>query len=88
VKRSGIGKIGSCHLFRHARATLMLENGADLRYIEQMLGHARLNTTEIYTHVNIQKLMEVHRLMHPAKLPKKAQSSPCQSAGLGDIMGA
>lgn len=69
VKRSGIGKAGSCHLFRHAMATLMLENGADLRYVQQMLGHARLDTTEIYTHVNIQKLIEVHRLTHPAKLP-------------------
>ena len=69
VQQSGIGKAGSCHIFRHAMATLMLENGADLRYVQQMLGHARLNTTEIYTHVNIQKLIEVHRLTHPAKLP-------------------
>lgn len=69
VKQSAIGKVGSCHLFRHAMATLMLENGADLRYVQQMLGHARLNTTEIYTHVNIQKLIEVHRQSHPAKLP-------------------
>ena len=75
VERSGIGKIGSCHLFRHAMATLMLENGADLRYVQQMLGHARLNTTEIYTHVNIQKLIEVHRLTHPAKLPKADTST-------------
>lgn len=70
VEASGVNKSGSCHLFRHAMATLMLENGADLRYVQQMLGHARLNTTEIYTHVNIQKLIEVHRLTHPAKLPQ------------------
>lgn len=75
VERSGIGKIGSCHLFRHAMATLMLENGADLRYVQQMLGHARLNTTEIYTHITIQKLIEVHRLTHPAKLPKAEPSA-------------
>lgn len=68
IKQSGIGKSGSCHLFRHAMATLMLENGADVRYVQEMLGHARLNTTEIYTHVNIQKLMEVHQLTHPARL--------------------
>ena len=74
VKASGIAKNGSCHLFRHAMATLMLENGADLRYVQQMLGHARLTTTEIYTHVNIQKLVEVHRLTHPAKLPVEQQS--------------
>ena len=71
VKKSGIAKSGSCHLFRHAMATLMLENGADIRYVQEMLGHARLNTTEIYTRVNIQKLMEVHRLTHPAKLPNE-----------------
>ena len=80
VKRSGIGKLGSCHLFRHAMATLMLENGADLRYVQQMLGHARLNTTEIYTHITIQKLIEVHRLTHPARLPK-AEPSPNGQAG-------
>lgn len=69
VKKSGIAKTGSCHLFRHAMATLMMENGADTRYIQQMLGHARLNTTEIYTHVSIAQLIEVHRLTHPAKMP-------------------
>jgi len=53
-------------------ATLMLENGADLRSIQQMLGHARLNTTEVYTHLNIRRLIEVHRLTHPAK----AEPSP------------
>jgi len=76
--QSGVGKVGSCHLFRHAMATLLLENGADLRYVQQMLGHARLNTTEIYTHVNIRKLIEVHQLTHPAKLPQaeKAEPSP------------
>jgi integrase/recombinase XerD len=76
VEQSGISKSGSCHLFRHAMATLMLENGADLRYVQQMLGHARLNTTEIYTHVNIQKLIEVHRLSHPAKLPPSKDTGP------------
>lgn len=76
VQASGIAKNGSCHLFRHAMATLMLENGADLRYVQQMLGHARLNTTEIYTHVNIQKLIEVHRQTHPAKLPPANGAGP------------
>lgn len=76
VKASGVNKAGSCHLFRHAMATLMLENGADLRYVQEMLGHARLNTTEIYTHVNIQKLIEVHRLTHPAKLPERPDPKP------------
>ncbi len=77
VKASGVAKTGSCHLFRHAMATLMLENGADLRFVQQMLGHARLNTTEIYTHVNIRNLIEVHRRTHPAKLP---QTEPVPSS--------
>lgn len=67
IKKSGIGKSGSCHLFRHAMATLMLEGGADIRHIQQMLGHARLGTTEIYTHVNIAHLVDVHRRSHPAE---------------------
>jgi integrase/recombinase XerD len=54
VEASGVNRTGSCHLFRHAMAALMLENGADLRYVQQMLGHARLNKAEIYTHGNIQ----------------------------------
>ncbi|MBD5778286.1 site-specific tyrosine recombinase XerC [Pelagicoccus sp. NFK12] len=67
VAKAEIGKTGSCHLFRHAMATLMLEGGADLRHVQEMLGHARLNTTEIYTHVSIGKLIEAHRLSHPAE---------------------
>jgi integrase/recombinase XerD len=69
VKRSDCGKKGSCHLFRHTMATLMLENGADLRTIQEILGHANLATTQIYTHVSIQRLKEVHNLTHPANLP-------------------
>jgi integrase/recombinase XerD len=48
-------------------ATLMLENGADIRFIQAMLGHVKLDTTEIYTQVSIKKLKEVHTLTHPAK---------------------
>ncbi|MDH5648556.1 MAG: site-specific tyrosine recombinase XerC [Gammaproteobacteria bacterium] len=62
----GIDKPGACHLFRHAMATHMLENGADIRYIQMMLGHANLNTTEIYTRVSIKKLKAVHAATHPA----------------------
>jgi integrase/recombinase XerD len=64
----GIDKPGACHLFRHAMATHMLENGADIRYIQMMLGHVNLSTTEIYTHVSIKKLKEIHSTTHPAKL--------------------
>jgi integrase/recombinase XerD len=48
-------------------ATHMLENGADIRFIQAILGHAQLTTTEIYTHVSIVKLKEVHALTHPAE---------------------
>jgi integrase/recombinase XerD len=64
---AGIEKPGSCHLFRHAMATQMLENGADIRFIQAILGHAQLSTTEIYTHVTIAQLKEVHALTHPAE---------------------
>jgi integrase/recombinase XerD len=66
LKAAGITKPGSCHLFRHAMATQMLENGADIRFIQEMLGHAHLDTTQIYTHVSIGKLQAVHAATHPA----------------------
>jgi integrase/recombinase XerD len=67
VNDSGIGKRGSCHMFRHTMATLMLENGADIRFIQAMLGHADLKSTEIYTQVSIKALKAVHTATHPAK---------------------
>lgn len=67
IKQSGVNKRGRCHLFRHTAATLMLENGADIRYIQEMLGHAKLTTTEIYTRVSVHKLKAVHAATHPAK---------------------
>lgn len=68
VKSSEIGKQGACHLFRHTCATLMHENGADIRFIQQLLGHADLSTTQIYTQVAIRKLKEIHTATHPAKV--------------------
>ena len=70
VDTADIGKKGSCHLFRHTMATLMLENGADIRYIQAMLGHAELSTTQIYTQVSIRKLQQIHGMTHPADNPK------------------
>lgn len=67
VTQAEIGKSGSCHLFRHTMATVMLENGADIRYIQEMLGHVKIDTTQIYTQVSIRRLKEVHDLTHPAK---------------------
>ncbi|MCP4468874.1 MAG: tyrosine-type recombinase/integrase [Halieaceae bacterium] len=60
VNAADIGKTGSCHLFRHTMATLMLEGGADVHFIQEMLGHANLETTQIYTQVSIRKLQEIH----------------------------
>ena len=70
IDRSGIKKEGACHLFRHTMATLMLENGADIRFIQAMLGHASLETTQIYTLVSIRQLKAIHTATHPGKLPE------------------
>ena len=67
---------GSCHLFRHTMATLMLENGADVRFIQAMLGHTKLETTQIYTQVSIRKLKEIHEATHPAKDERSETDEP------------
>lgn len=63
--RCGIDKPGSCHLFRHSCATDMHRGGADIRYVQEMLGHERMETTQIYTHVHIEALREIHTRCHP-----------------------
>jgi integrase/recombinase XerD len=77
---AGIHKPGACHLFRHACATHMLENGADTRFIQAMLGHADLSTTQIYTHVSIDKLREIHDATHPARMSKGASTVHARDA--------
>ena len=67
---AGVDKVGSTHLLRHACATHMLEGGADIRFIQEMLGHANIETTQIYTHVSIDKLIAVHRATHPSRLQR------------------
>lgn len=67
IDAARIGKRGSCHLFRHTMATLMLENGADIRFIQAMLGHAELSTTQIYTQVSVRQLKAIHTATHPGK---------------------
>jgi integrase/recombinase XerD len=66
VNQANVGKTGSCHLFRHTMATLMLDGGADVRYVQEMLGHAQLTTTQLYTRVSINQLKAVHQRTHPA----------------------
>jgi integrase/recombinase XerD len=68
---AGVEKVGSAHLLRHACATHMLEGGADIRFIQEMLGHANIETTEIYTHVSIDKLIAVHASTHPSRLQRR-----------------
>jgi integrase/recombinase XerD len=71
---SEIGKVGGCHLFRHTVTTLMLENGADIRVIQQMLGHVKITTTELYAQVSINLLKQVYSATHPAAHLKRAEA--------------
>jgi integrase/recombinase XerD len=64
--QAGVRKAGACHLFRHTMATAMLDNGADIRHVQEMLGHRQLTSTQRYTHVSIARLKAVHAATHPA----------------------
>jgi integrase/recombinase XerD len=65
--KAGLPGIGACHVWRHTCATLMLDNGADIRMIQELLGHECLSSTQVYTRVSIGKLEQVHAATHPAE---------------------
>lgn len=88
LEASGVGKKGGCHLFRHTAATLMLEGGADLRFIQQMLGHASVETTQVYTRVTLDKLRSVHAATHPGarlgrRLTEEGSAAQQEKEGAG-----
>jgi len=78
--RRATGKPGSCHTFRHTMATLMLEGGADIRHIQEILGHVQLSTTQIYTHVSIDALKAVHARCHPGATNTRHRAVPDRSS--------
>ncbi|MCA9134960.1 MAG: tyrosine-type recombinase/integrase, partial [Planctomycetales bacterium] len=67
IQAADVAKPGACHIFRHTMATLMHDAGADIRVIQAILGHAKLDTTQIYTQVSLKKLLDTHSQTHPAE---------------------
>ena len=82
VDAAALGRSGGCHIFRHTFATLMPDGAADIRHIQAMLGHENLQTTAGYTHVAIEKLVEVYERTHP-RAQRPSTSAKIQSTSTG-----
>lgn len=82
-KQAGIQKRGACHLFRHTMATAMLDNGADIRHVQEILGHGQITSTQRYTHVSIARLHAVHAATHPASRLTRGDRDIIEEGGCG-----
>jgi integrase/recombinase XerD len=79
LRRANLGRAGAAHVFRHSAATAMLDGGADVRYVQELLGHASLLSTQVYTRVSISRLKAVHAATHPgARLSGRSLDHPAR----------
>lgn len=76
AKQAGISKPVTPHTFRHSFATDLLQNGADLRAVQELLGHSSVTTTQIYTHVTNPQLQEIHRAFHARRRQTTEENAP------------
>jgi integrase/recombinase XerD len=87
VQMADVGKTGSCHLFRHSVATLLLEAGVDIRWIQALLGHANLASTQVYTRVSVASLAAIVDAAHPGATNHHNRHPDVDSDEAGDAPG-